>query len=635
MSNELSSQPIDAINGHVQDIEQDADDSAHLNNTTVRSFAWQAVSVTVRDRATKQPKAILSGADGCVSAGNLVALMGPSGSGKTTLLNALAQRAAASSSAVKGSILVNGAPCSIANFRRISSYVEQEDNLIGSVTVRETVNFAARLALPSTISSAERTRRVSSLLDSFGLRDQRDTLIGTPIRKGVSGGQKRRVGIASQLITAPKILFLDEPTSGLDSVASFEVINYLKMVAKRNNLIVIASIHQPSTATFDLFDQLLLLSGGKTCYNGPVAEVRTYFNSMGFAMPLYTNPAEYVLDLVNTDFAVNRVDAVQQLENIQTGWQSSSEASNIAAEIKSLESDAQKEPLVVEHVSRRQFLIILVTLLHRLFLKSYRDFVAYGIRIAMYVGLSIMMGTLFLRLDATQSSIQPFINAIFFGSAFMSFMAVAYVPAFLEDRATFVIERANGLYGSTAFILSNFIIGLPYLFLISMLFSAIAYWLSNFQPTASAFFTWVMWVFLDLVAAESLVVFMSSLLPNFVLSLAAVAFYNGMQMAVSGFLLPIGLLNVFWKYVFYYFDYQAYVFQGMMVNEFAERSYDCGASCQCMYQTELASQCRIAGTGVLAIYDYSTGKTGQWVGILLAIILGFRLCGWAVLKFLK
>ena len=91
----------------------------------------------------------------------------------------------------------------------------------------------------------------------------------------------------------------------------------------------------------------------------------------------------------------------------------------------------------------------------------------------------------------------------------MSFMAVAYIPAFLEDRAIFVKERANGLYGPTSFMVANFVVGLPFLCVISLLFSVIAYWLTGFQPTASAFFTWVMWLYLDLLAAESLVVLVS------------------------------------------------------------------------------------------------------------------------------
>jgi ABC-2 type transporter len=171
--------------------------------------------------------------------------------------------------------------------------------------------------------------------------------------------------------------------------------------------------------------------------------------------------------------------------------------------------------------------------------------------------------------------------------------------------------------------------------LISVIFSSIAYWLSNFQPTAQAFFTWVMWLFLDLVAAESLVVLMSSIFPNFVVSLALTAFANGLWMSVGGFLVPPTILNVFWKYVFHYIDYQSYVFQGMMVNEFKNRSYSCGDGCQCIYQSELASQCRISGTAVLDQYGYKTGKTGEWVGILLAIVLGYRLLGWVVLSLRK
>ena len=92
--------------------------------------------------------------------------------------------------------------------------------------------------------------------------------------------------------------------------------------------------------------------------------------------------------------------------------------------------------------------------------------------------------------------------------------------------------------------------------LISILFSVISYWLVNFQPTASAFIHYVMWLFLDLVAAESLVVFVSALFPNFVISLALTAFANGLWMSVGGFLVPPTVLNVFWKYVFHYIDYQ-------------------------------------------------------------------------------
>ena len=159
--------------------------------------------------------------------------MGPSGCGKTTLLTTLASRPMANQK-VEGTVLVNGSKASKAAFRQMSCFVEQEDALIGSLTVRETLSFASRLASTSSLPKRERMARIDALLDAFGLQGQSDQLIGTPLRKGISGGQKRRTGVACQLITSPRILFLDEPTSGLDSAASWEVINYLKGIARRN-----------------------------------------------------------------------------------------------------------------------------------------------------------------------------------------------------------------------------------------------------------------------------------------------------------------------------------------------------------------------------------------------------------------
>ncbi|PYH74738.1 putative ABC transporter [Aspergillus vadensis CBS 113365] len=601
---------------------------SYFKNNTVNNFSWRDLTVTVKDRHTKQPRNLIDGISGSVQQGELVALMGPSGCGKTTLLNVLARRAASSGAKTTGDCYIDGKTVDNATFGRLTSYVEQEDALIGSLTVRETLKFAADLSLPSSVTKLQRKERIHSLLQAFGIQNQASTLVGTPIRKGISGGQKRRVSVASQLMTCPKILFLDEPTSGLDSSASFEVISYVKEMAVANNLIIIASIHQPSTTTFQLFDKLLLLSSGKTCYFGPVTEVPTYFDSIGYSLPMNTNPAEFILDLVSSDFAGStHAMSKDQVQRIHTSWSESSSAAALTEQVsqRSTISEKQSTKLDMDELSRPGILSITLTLLHRSFIKSYRDVVAYGIRIVMYLGLAIMMGTVWLRLHTEQSYIQPFINAIFFGSAFMSFMAVAYVPAFIEDRMTFVKERANGLYGALPFIVSNFIIGLPFLFLISLLFSIISYWLSNFNPTATSFFTWVMWLFLDLVAAESLVVFMTSIFPNFVISLALVAFANGLWMSVGGFLVTPKILNPFWKYVFHYIDYQAYVFQGMMVNEFQHRIYSCGDSCQCMYQTDLASECKIRGTGVLQEYGYATGRTGKWVGILVGIIAVYRL----------
>ncbi|KAM3503314.1 hypothetical protein MY11210_008767 [Beauveria gryllotalpidicola] len=618
------------------DLEMNHLKTSHLANDSVDSFAWENLQVQVKDRVTHAPLSILSQSSGFVRPGEMLAIMGPSGSGKTTLLNALAHRIAAAGAATTGDILVNGQPANLGTIRDLSAYVEQEDSLIGSLTVKETMVFAARLALPSKTSKKDALQRVDDLINSFGLHTQRNTIVGTPIKKGLSGGQKKRLGIASRLVTNPKILFLDEPTSGLDSALSFEVCSYIKPIGRQNNLIIIASIHQPSSATFRQFDKLCLLSGGKTCYYGPVSDASSYFNTIGFSIPPETNAAEFYLDLINTDLDKDG-EICARTDKICEAWAASRHRLDLDTSVsKARQLQQVSSPLRSEKPAAWMTPLVL---LQRSWIKSYRDVIAYGIRIAMYLGLAILMGTVFLRLKTEQQYIQPYINAIFFGGAFMSFMAVAYVPAFLEDLSTFKQERANGLVGPLGFLVANFLIGLPFLFLIALLFSIVEYWLSNFRPSGSAFFTWVLWLFLDLVAAESLVVLISSIFDIFVVALAVTAFANGLWMCVDGFLVPMNILNVFWKYVFHYIDYQAYVFQGMMVNEFKNREYRCAETSpgqyQCQYPSDLNAEGKIRGTDVLRQFSIETGLEGTWIGIMIGIIAGYRVLAYLVLVLRK
>jgi hypothetical protein len=352
-------------------------------------------------------------------------------------------------------------------------------------------------------------------------------------------------------------------------------------------------------------------------------------------MPLYTNPAEFVIQLVNTDFTRSGPKSADQLAHLHNSWTHSSHCALSKHQIHAKSISPSSSPSTSPTQSSANPLLIPLTLIHRSFIKSYRDIVAYGIRIAMYLGLAIMMGTVWLRLAPTQANIQSFTNAIFFGGAFMSFMAVAYIPSFLEDLALFKKEQANGLYGPLAFMVANFVVGVPYLFLIAVLFSVVAYWLGNFAPGAQHFWTWVMWLFLDLLAAESLVVLLSSLIPIFVVALAATAFANGLWMCVGGFMVRPEALNVFWRYVFHYIDYQAYVFRGMMVNEFGGRDYRCeelaDGSCFCSFPSAKADQCLVEGTAVLESYGYGTGNVGKYVGYMIVIIFAYRLFGWAAL----
>jgi ABC-type multidrug transport system ATPase subunit len=553
-----------------------------------------------------------------------------SGSGKSTLLNVLAHRTAPRNASVKATVYVNGGEANAETLHGISAYVGQNDALVDSLTFRETLHFAARLSLPKHVSKIERIQLIESLLTALGLQGQANNLIGA---KGIPDGQKRRVSVAAQLITRPKLLFLDDPTSGLDSAASFEVISSIKDLAKKHNLIVVASMHQPSSSTFAMFDRLLLLCRGGTVYSGPISKLQPYFESSGFPIPLHMNPVNFIIgfvnnDLVNNDFANNDFARVHHL------WRKFGLASATVTEEMKLNSvDDAFEPEPGKETAG--VLTILAALVHRSSIKSYRDIAAFGIRIAIYMGLAVVMSIVWLRLSPTQGNIQSFVNANFFGGAFIggaftTFMAVAYIPSFLEDRAVFLKERANGLYGPSSFIIANFLSGVPYLFFIAILFSVVAYWLSNFQPTAQAFSTWVMWLFLDLLAAESLVVLVSSIVPISVVALAATAFANGIWMCTGGFLVPIRALNPFWRYVFHYVNHQSHVFKGMMVNELGSRNLtrtppnNSGNSCSHMHERGMADQCLITSIAALDTYGYDLDDTGRWIGIMLGIIIGYR-----------
>jgi ABC-type multidrug transport system ATPase subunit len=612
------------MSNQTNDAESDTIANSSDRTNYMSSFTFQDIAFT-----TAKGKTIISGLSGMLSQGQLLAILGSSGSGKSTLLNILARRAESTT----GTVLVDGFPITTSQLRNISCYVEQQDNLIGSLTVFETVIFAAKLAMPG-FSHQDRLTRVNEIISAFGLHEQRNVKVGTPLQRGLSGGQKRRLSIASMLVTLPKVVFLDEPTSGLDSSASHQVMSCIKKLALENNMLVLTSIHQPSSATFQLFDKCLLLSRGKQLYFGNASEVPAYFDTTAFPIASNINPADHMLDISNIDFYQDRELGEQRVQTLHDSWLQSSAFKVLenALQLNSTMDISEKTMSATRDDADRPQIGLLkqaLVISHRSFIKAIRDPLAYGVRLAMYLGLAILMGTVWLRLTPTQGNIQAYTNAIFFGGAFMSFMAVAYIPSFLEDYSNFQLEHRNGMSRPVSFLIANMIVGVPFLFLIALLFSVITYFMIHFAPSASGFFMYVLWLFLDLLAAESLVVLISIVFPNFVIALTLIAFANGLWMCVNGFLVPQDTLNVFWRYTFHQIDYQRYTFEAMMNNEFLKRLYHCDTlsdgSCSCLYSSPLEDQCLISGSVILQNYSVAEIHMWKWVIITLSIIAFMRL----------
>lgn len=245
----------------------------------------------------------MKGITGIVLPGEMLAMLGPSGSGKTTLLTALGGRLGGR---LNGSITYNGKPFS-NRMKRSTGFVTQDDVLYPHLTVTETLVFTALLRLPNTISKEDKVRHAEAVITQLGLTKCKDSIIGNPFLRGVSGGERKRVSIGQEMLINPSLLFLDEPTSGLDSTTAQRIVSTLWELAKGGRTVVM-TIHQPSSRLFYMFHKVLLLSEGNPLYFGKGAEAMDYFSSIGFAPSVAMNPSDFLLDLANGMYTITFIE---------------------------------------------------------------------------------------------------------------------------------------------------------------------------------------------------------------------------------------------------------------------------------------------------------------------------------------
>ena len=241
-------------------------------------------------------KVILDDVSAVFGPRELVAVMGPSGSGKTTLLNAIFGGVKPTS----GSVTINGQQFDADTAKTFTALVPQDDMHFVVLTPYETL--LDQTMFKTTLSPSAAKERVEQLLSQFGLQVCKDVRVGDPRlqQTGLSGGQKKRLSVAIELVSNPSLLALDEPTSGLDSVSALVLIKAMKELAQ-SGATIISTIHQPSYPIFTTFDSLLLLHAGKTCYVGPVDEREplAFFAQAGAACPVGHNPADFIMDIVS------------------------------------------------------------------------------------------------------------------------------------------------------------------------------------------------------------------------------------------------------------------------------------------------------------------------------------------------
>lgn len=394
--------------------------------------AVAAGAMSKRAAAKKLKKAILHNVSGVAAAGRLVAIMGPSGGGKTTLLHALAgQLARAPGLEATGSVIAlvpaaassaSAATSSSSSQKRTQArypprvaFVQQSDEFFSMLTVRETLELAARLRAREGTPEAEISATAEALMRRLGLAKVADARVGGGRARGLSGGERKRLSIACELVGQPAVLFADEPTSGLDSFQAERVVAALSDLAKREGRTVVASVHQPRSSAFALFDDLVLLAEGRVAYSGPAAEALAYFASAeggAHSCPAHFNPAEFLADLVSVDHSSPEAEEASRarVKGITDAWAAKQERERKdggggGAEL-ARSSSHHHHSHHHGHGHRTSFLTQLSLLGRRAWRQTTRDRATALARAASSLSSALIFGSIYWRLGKTQASIQ-------------------------------------------------------------------------------------------------------------------------------------------------------------------------------------------------------------------------------------
>ncbi|CAI5758932.1 unnamed protein product [Candida verbasci] len=451
-----------------------------------------------------EDKVLLDNVSATFLSNSVNVIMGPSGSGKTTLLNYLSNRLSKLSKySHSGAIKINNVQ-QVTNkqLSKISAYVTQYDNsLIDNLTVRETLYYQAKLRLPLD-EHYNIPHIINNLIRQTGLVDCADTLIGSEFVKGISGGEKRRVSIAIQLLSKPKILFLDEPTSGLDSSTAATILELLSDLSREDSTTIILTIHQPNEEMFKRFGNLLLLSrGGKVIYDGDSNGIINYLDKLGYQNNS-ENIADYILDLLSQKLDEVELESQSRITSLIDNWK----------EFEKLPLSTSDEYINLPKYYYKQLpsYVTFPTIFKRQLLTAYRSKYTVISRCGQTIFLSIIHTLFFAPLPNSQDGIsnrlglvQDVLNLYYVG-------LVNNLTLYPFEKDLFYQEYKDGIYGVFEFSLSYLINELPTEIIPCFFFSALIVFVCGLPRNATMYFSMFASAFACLNCGESLGIFINS-----------------------------------------------------------------------------------------------------------------------------
>lgn len=525
-------------------------------STTPEGKPWYKCA----SRKSTSKKQVLFEVSGRARPGELLACMGPSGSGKTSLLTILGGR---SPSKVEGDITYNEEPFN-KTFKKMTAFVTQDDILFQDLTVYETLYFAAMLRLPDKMPKAKKIQRVETIIFNLGLDRCRNTIIGGYMRRGVSGGERKRCSIGHELLVNPSLLMLDEPTSGLDSTTALRLVHTLRTLSNGGRTII-TTIHQPSSRIYHMLDKLLLLCEGSVIYYGSADQAISYFSGLGYELPFGINPADFLLDLASgdllTDISLKFADALD-IEAVKEKWSSDVESkmenggesekirlhlkesfrkdgksrssmsnSDSGEVVHPSEATESKVPPLIRRIFPqdttggasywRQFYILIIRSLRA------RRFEAYsGQKILQTTLVGLVCGLLWFDAGQdtetsdgveyyTEQTTLDLSGLLFFSVLFCSFQALfAALFTFPSEFRMITKERTSSMYKLSAYYFARTLSDLPMDGALPVIMVTILYWMSGLQRNFWTFLAFLCTVVLSTLVSQSVGLLFGALYQN-------------------------------------------------------------------------------------------------------------------------
>ncbi|CAF0727414.1 unnamed protein product [Brachionus calyciflorus] len=582
-------------------------------------------------------KTILNNVVGVIQPGSLCAIMGASGAGKTTLLNILNFRER-SNLVIESDIRVNGRPVDFKEISKYSGYVKQNDIFIGVMTVKEWLTFQTFLRMGDDYTADEKYDRVDEVISQCNLIKAQDSYIGMGDQmKGISGGEKRRLAFATEIITNPPLLFCDEPTSGLDAYMAIGLVDIMYEQA-RSGKTIICTIHQPSTQIYEKFDTLCLLSEGRVAFLGSRVEAPAYFTRIGYQCPSNYNPADYFISILAIPAAF-REEGIARANRICDSFQQSEFQANILQSVNMLHGSYQNFDDTYDEDDGFKASIFeqFKWLLWRNFIIDLRTPITSTILLVQVLFIGVFFGLIYLDLKLDEKGVLNTIGVIFITMMNVGFIFLfPILNTFIGEMPVFYRDHKDKLYSTFVYYISKQIAEFPKYFLMSFILITIIYWMANIRNDAGVYFSILFTFILSIQVSISFAYFLSVVSGDINVATSIAGPILIPLILFAGFFLNNESTPDYFIWI-KYLSWFYYTFDSVMIELWT--TYDKYGSIPCSNRTTIYkgnvcnnTLCYDSGYSVLDQYKISSSNLGRNIPLLFVIMIVFRVLGYVFLK---